>query len=226
MYIDGVSPAVHHDVLRALADPTRQQILRQCHHGRRHASSRSINVSHDASFSRYDYLCRFPVLRAENPSKIVDVPTSRTTSPPTLEFDPEWLAITRAFNAHMPIGLRQGQYPPEDAARAAVREAEVWVRANVFDVQVDGGRGEPTNDSVIEVPASADISRNPYSRRGRRGTSILHAYIHPLTCSTANRANWRRRMLVLRYTFSAHCVSGTRMMWNSRASPPIAHCMR
>ncbi len=27
MYIDGVSPAVHHDVLRALADPTRQQIL-------------------------------------------------------------------------------------------------------------------------------------------------------------------------------------------------------
>ncbi|GGK42802.1 transcriptional regulator [Deinococcus malanensis] len=27
MYIDVMSPAVHHDVLRALADPTRQQIL-------------------------------------------------------------------------------------------------------------------------------------------------------------------------------------------------------
>ena len=31
-----------------------------------------------------------------------------------LAFDPEWLAITRAFNTHMPLGLRQAQYPSDE----------------------------------------------------------------------------------------------------------------
>ena len=100
--------------------------------------------------------CFAPLFCAELPSKVVDVPASKSMSPPTLEFDPEWLAITRAFNAHMPIGNRQGQYPPEDAARAAVREAGAWVRANVFDVQVDSESRESTKAPAIEVPASAD----------------------------------------------------------------------
>ena len=50
-----------------------------------------------------------------------------------LSFDPEWLAITRAFNPYMSTTPQQATYPDEEAARKAVRENLGWIRENVLE---------------------------------------------------------------------------------------------
>ncbi|KAI0736378.1 DBR1-domain-containing protein [Fomitopsis betulina] len=56
---------------------------------------------------------------------------------PILSFDPEWLAITRAFHPYMPTGPSQLAYPIEDAARAAVETEVAWVNEHVHSLKVD-----------------------------------------------------------------------------------------
>lgn len=50
---------------------------------------------------------------------------------PKLTFDPEWLAITRAFHPYMSTRRRQADYPDEATARASVAEEMKWVKSNV-----------------------------------------------------------------------------------------------
>ncbi|KZT03366.1 DBR1-domain-containing protein [Laetiporus sulphureus 93-53] len=64
--------------------------------------------------------------------EIIDVEApNRTTRPagskPVLQFDPEWLAITRAFHRYMPLTIAQSKYPDEQEARRAVQEELQWV---------------------------------------------------------------------------------------------------
>ena len=65
----------------------------------------------------------------------VDVPPESQTSPPTLTFDPEWLAITRAFTPHMSLARPQATYPDEGPARGAVARALEWVREHALKGQ-------------------------------------------------------------------------------------------
>lgn len=58
-------------------------------------------------------------------------------SAPVLSFDPEWLAVTRAFHRYMPTGPNQMTYPVEDAARASVEEEVAWVKEHVQSLKVD-----------------------------------------------------------------------------------------
>ncbi|KAI0927747.1 hypothetical protein AcW2_003958 [Taiwanofungus camphoratus] len=51
---------------------------------------------------------------------------------PVLEFDPEWLAITRAFHPHMSLDHSQHPYPDEAEARAAVQNELEWVMKHVI----------------------------------------------------------------------------------------------
>ena len=51
-----------------------------------------------------------------------------------LTFDPEWLAITRAFNPYMSLDTKQMAYPDEAEARAAVQRELEWVRSNVYNI--------------------------------------------------------------------------------------------
>lgn len=77
-----------------------------------------------------------------------------------LSFDPEWLAITRAFNPYMPLGLKQGAYPDEADARAAVAEALTWVAENVLAETSD--RSAAPNDSASAAgDAANDIAGTP-----------------------------------------------------------------
>ncbi|EKM50346.1 uncharacterized protein PHACADRAFT_264976 [Phanerochaete carnosa HHB-10118-sp] len=93
--------------------------------------------------------------------EVVDIPSTNAASPPVLTFDAEWLAVARAFNVHMPLGLRQAQYPSEDEARTAVREASVWVRANVSGVGPDAN-GSAAAAALSDVPnETADTSNIP-----------------------------------------------------------------
>lgn len=73
--------------------------------------------------------------------KVIDVqePTDSerplSNSTPLLRFDPEWLAITRAFHRYMSTSRSQPVYPDEAAARTAVAEELNWVKENI----VSGG---------------------------------------------------------------------------------------
>ncbi|CCM04282.1 uncharacterized protein FIBRA_06453 [Fibroporia radiculosa] len=73
--------------------------------------------------------------------EVIDVPESPMLSNlrpdernhlPVLSFDPEWLAITRAFHPYMPLNRLQMSYPAETEARKAVEKELEWVRRHVL----------------------------------------------------------------------------------------------
>ncbi|KAH9927026.1 lariat debranching enzyme, C-terminal domain-containing protein [Amylocystis lapponica] len=67
--------------------------------------------------------------------EVVDVqepPGFRPSSAPILAYDPEWLAITRAFHPYISFDRSQPTYPNEAEARSAVRKELAWVKANVL----------------------------------------------------------------------------------------------
>ncbi|KAF9225845.1 DBR1-domain-containing protein [Gyrodon lividus] len=71
--------------------------------------------------------------------EIVDIPVSSETLPlatsgraiPRLTYDPEWLAISRAFDAYFSTTRHQASYPDEATARARVSKALEWVQENI-----------------------------------------------------------------------------------------------
>ncbi|EKM74736.1 hypothetical protein AGABI1DRAFT_123560 [Agaricus bisporus var. burnettii JB137-S8] len=70
--------------------------------------------------------------------EVVDIPTPRQGATsngisrvPVLEFNPEWLAITRAFHPWFATTLRQRRFPIEREARSAVASATQWVFENL-----------------------------------------------------------------------------------------------
>lgn len=69
--------------------------------------------------------------------KVIDIPTptpdssSTANEPPVLEFDPEWLAITRAFHPWLSTTRHQPAFPDEEEARAKVAGAMQWVVENL-----------------------------------------------------------------------------------------------
>ncbi|THH29607.1 hypothetical protein EUX98_g4588 [Antrodiella citrinella] len=64
--------------------------------------------------------------------EVVDIPTGSSSPSPVISYDPEWLAITRAFNRYMSTNRPQLAYPDEATAREAVQRELEWVKAHVF----------------------------------------------------------------------------------------------
>ncbi len=64
---------------------------------------------------------------------------------PTLAYDPEWLAITRAFNPFMSVSRNQLTYPDEADARSAVKQEIEWVRANLYGIISGTGSEQEIN---------------------------------------------------------------------------------
>ena len=87
---------------------------------------------------------------------------SNENTAPVLSFDPEWLAITRAFHRYMPTGPNQMTYPVEDAARAAVEDEVAWVKDHVHSLKVDDCQA-----FVITAPPPSPDD-NPSLRRQQR----------------------------------------------------------
>jgi lariat debranching enzyme len=52
-------------------------------------------------------------------------------SPPILSFDPEWLAISRAFHPWLSTSKPQRPFPVEEEARRMIKEELEWVSKNV-----------------------------------------------------------------------------------------------
>ena len=53
------------------------------------------------------------------------------TPPPLLSYDPEWLAITRAFHLYLSLTRQQSRFPEESEARALIAGAAKWVEKHV-----------------------------------------------------------------------------------------------
>jgi lariat debranching enzyme len=65
--------------------------------------------------------------------EVIDLDEPPVSGPPTIFFDPEWLAITRAFQPLMSLSDRQPLFPDEDAARAMVKTELEWIRSQILD---------------------------------------------------------------------------------------------
>jgi lariat debranching enzyme len=85
--------------------------------------------------------------------QVVDIPTpgegeieppgegpSPLSPPVVLSYDPEWLAVTRAFQPYLSRRREQAAYPDPEAARAAVAREWDWVQAHVSQKLADGWR--------------------------------------------------------------------------------------
>ncbi|KAL0956930.1 hypothetical protein HGRIS_003034 [Hohenbuehelia grisea] len=78
--------------------------------------------------------------------EVVDIPIPKDAvlpktegSKPKITFDPEWLAITRAFHPLFSTSIHQPSFPNEADARAMVEKELEWVKSNV----VAGHEGGP-----------------------------------------------------------------------------------
>ncbi|KAF9265672.1 DBR1-domain-containing protein [Marasmius fiardii PR-910] len=63
--------------------------------------------------------------------EVVDIPTN-TEHPVELCFDPEWLAITRAFHPWFSLTESQKSFPPENQAREMIAKEREWVKTNLL----------------------------------------------------------------------------------------------
>ncbi|KDR74528.1 hypothetical protein GALMADRAFT_250535 [Galerina marginata CBS 339.88] len=84
--------------------------------------------------------------------EVIDIDANDTSTPPTeagqratpfLAFDPEWLAICRAFHPWLSTTRLQRQFPDEAEARGMVAKELEWVRANV---KADAGGEIPVGE--------------------------------------------------------------------------------
>jgi len=67
-------------------------------------------------------------------AKVIEVPIPRRFQKealPKLTFDPEWLAITRAFHPYFSTGYHQKPFPNESQARQMVERELEWVHQHV-----------------------------------------------------------------------------------------------
>jgi lariat debranching enzyme len=65
--------------------------------------------------------------------EVIDVESPGETQAPKLTFDPEWMAITRAFQPWLSRTRVQRAFPEEREARRMVSEELEWVMKKVGD---------------------------------------------------------------------------------------------
>ena len=80
-----------------------------------------------------DIPCSYP---AADPGE-VQSPSSSMRRCPVLAFDPEWLAITRAFQPYFSTSRTQPAFPGETQAVASVRQELDWVMQHVGTRRVE-----------------------------------------------------------------------------------------
>ena len=141
--------------------------------------------------------------------QIVDVPCPSSDSPPTLSYDPEWLAITRAFNPFMSNNKPQLEYPDEPTARAAVQRELEWVRTHVFggDEEGGGGGGSVRVKKVEDVQVFVKAAPGP-GEEGSQGKTQR-------TCLIRSFSRPKRNMtVILRVCSSDGARSGGRVVFH------------
>jgi lariat debranching enzyme len=69
--------------------------------------------------------------------QFMDIPTGGpSTGPPRLQFDPEWLAISRAMHPFLPLAS-SAPLPNPSQIETALTEARTWIKENIIDTPYD-----------------------------------------------------------------------------------------
>ncbi|KAK7439403.1 lariat debranching enzyme [Stygiomarasmius scandens] len=87
-----------------------------------------------------------------------DVPSSSSSSsssdssPTTLSFDPEWLAISRAFHPWFSLTKEQQPFPDESEAREMVKRELSWVEENLLHPKTSAKTEADIQDQTNDTP--------------------------------------------------------------------------
>ena len=109
----------------------------------------------------------------------MDIDTPGTSSPPRLTFDPEWLAITRAFDPYMALEKKQhGPYPDHPTAIEAVSRELEWVKQNI----PEGGSQDVNDVQTFIVTATGPTPETQKAKGQQRGVIVFSELRYMLTC--------------------------------------------
>ncbi|KAG0697591.1 lariat debranching enzyme, C-terminal domain-containing protein [Suillus ampliporus] len=133
-------------------------------------------VAHRPQPSVTNFLALDKCLPKREFMEVIDVPTTsdgsatpRQRCTPKLTFDPEWLAITRAFHPFFSIRRRQADYPDETTARAKVAEEMEWVKSNVHDNEASSSDTSlPGIRSILECQTFVQSAPGPGSEGAQK----------------------------------------------------------
>ena len=76
--------------------------------------------------------------------------------PVRLTFDPEWLAITRAFHPYLSTEKQQPRMPDDSTAARLVQQELAWVHQNLSPGDKGKGNGDGDPDSSGTANAAAN----------------------------------------------------------------------
>ena len=109
----------------------------------------------------------------------MDIDAPENISPPRLTFDPEWLAIVRAFDPYMTLTQGQhGSYPDHRAATEAVSRELEWVKQNL----PDGGRQDVNDVQTFTVTATGPTPETQKAKGQQRGVVVFSKPRRTLMC--------------------------------------------
>lgn len=108
-------------------------------------------------------------LEKYTPSSTADSPNTRYP----VQYDPEWLAITRVFHPHLKIGDRTASVPADEGETAylpLIEQERAWIETNIVE---KGKLAVPHNFSLTAPPLT------PESRDAHPDLWSLHSGIQP-----------------------------------------------
>lgn len=109
---------------------------------------------------------------------MVDIDAPETSSPPNLTFDPEWLAVVRAFDQYMTLGQTQhGSYPEHQAAIEAVSRELEWVKQNL----PEGGHQDINDVHTFAMTATGPTPETQKAQGQQRGVIVFSTLKRTLT---------------------------------------------
>lgn len=126
-------------------------------------------------------------LQPVDPSHLDTYPSTSTENPNTrypLQYDPEWLAITRVFHPHLTIGDRSAA-PAENLGEAAytplIDAERAWVEANI--VALPGKLHIPHNFAVTAPPLVPGTEQSEPALWNLHGGVQPREYTNPSTAA-------------------------------------------
>lgn len=109
----------------------------------------------------------------------MDVDTRETWSPPKLTFDPEWLAVVRAFSPYMTLTQNQhGSYPEHQAVVEAISRELEWVKQNL----PEGGHQDINDVQTFSMTATGPTPETQMDKGRQRAVLVFTNLMPMLTC--------------------------------------------
>ncbi|KAG2346376.1 hypothetical protein BDR05DRAFT_981491 [Suillus weaverae] len=104
-------------------------------------------------------------------------------------FDPEWLAMSRAFHPFFSTRRRQADYPDEATARAKVAEEMEWVKPNVHNNEANSSDAPlPGIRSILDCQTFVQSAPGPGSE-GAQKNQQPPWYTNPQTTAFCDMLN-------------------------------------